>query len=154
MRKIFFLFPLLIILLSACSSTDTTQLKQYTVANTVSAEDFLKETPVDLDVSDVEDNESANIDKLFKIEGNAQLDDYYNYGFYDEDKYFSVSVIPFDTKVSGWNVYFERDKYQDFYNDLKDNPDMVVKIVGIIPHNIYEDGQKNVAGGAYVEYKN
>ncbi|MFA1510088.1 hypothetical protein ACDN41_12730 [Priestia aryabhattai] len=155
MRKIFYFFPLLIlVLLSACSSTGVNQLKQYTVTDTVSAEEFLDKTPVDLDVKDVEDNEASNQDKLFKIEGNAQLDDYYNYGFDDEDKYFSVSVIPFNTEIDGWNVYFQRDKYQEFYQDLKDNPDMVVKIIGIIPHNLYEDGQSNVAGGAYVEYKN
>jgi hypothetical protein len=154
MRKLFYLFPLLILItLSACSSTDVSELKQYTVTNTVSAEDFLEKTPVDLDVKDVEGDEVSHQDELFMIEGNAQLDDYYNYGFDDEEKYFSVSVIPFNTEVSGWNVYFQRDKYQEFYDDLKDNPDMVVKIAAIIPHNLYEVGQKNVAGGAYVEYK-
>lgn len=106
---------------------------------------FMKDNNISLTAKDVQYDMSNNLDKEFVISGNAELNDYYNYGFDSsiEDDYFNVRLTPDDGSDS-WSLYFERDAYSELFEDLKQN-DVSIIVSANIPSWIYEKNQGNMA---------
>lgn len=98
---------------------------------------------------DVQYDMQNNLDEFFYLNGIAELDDYYNYGFNNdiEDEYFCVQIMPEGkTYADAWYIYFDRDRKNNLYEQLKKGK-VAVKTNCIIPSDMYEKGQGNMALG-------
>lgn len=116
------------------------------------AEEFKVKHNISLDSKDVQFDMVNNLGKEFLIEGYAQLDDYFNYGFTNEKGYFATRITPEDGN-DHWYVYFERKSSERLFAELKKNEKISVYIIGVIPKNVYKQGQGNMALGVYSEYR-
>ena len=94
-----------------------------------------------------------NLQKPFYIKGTANLSNYYNYKFTNEQKLFCVELAPEDGDFSDkWYFYFDRDEYKDVYDDLINNKGKTIEIIAYIPQNSYSQGQGNMALGLTVRH--
>ena len=87
----------------------------------------------------------------FIIEGTAELDDYYNYGYKNyEYGYFCINIRPSGGTYSDeWYVYANRKTFSDLYESLQGGS----KSVTLVAELIYVDtGSNNMA--TLVDYKN
>lgn len=110
------------------------------------AQDYKKAEGLTLESKEMEVAMANNLDKHFLIAGYGQLSSYYNYGFTNESKYFSVKVNPLDGG-SHWYVYFNRDAFGELYEELNQNKSYyaMVYIDALIPKSAYIAGQGNMA---------
>ena len=94
-----------------------------------------------------------NLQKPFFVRGTAELSNYYNYKFTNEQKFFCVELKPVDGDFSDkWFIYFDREEYKDVYDDLISNNNKTIEVVAQIPQNAYEKGQGNMALGLTVRH--
>ncbi|MFY4775723.1 DUF2628 domain-containing protein [Metabacillus sp. RGM 3146] len=108
-------------------------------------QDYMKENKLALTAEDVQYDMENNLDEDFAIAGTAKLDTYYNYGFADASKEnFSVSINPVDGGEP-WNLYFDRKDFADLYTELKNQGEVDLVATGIIPSEIYDPAQGNMA---------
>lgn len=79
---------------------------------------YIQSNPTLLDCIDVQFQMYVNIEKPFVLAGNASLSDYYNYNYDDNisSKYAAVTVGDYPYN---WTLYFDRDIYKDFLNQLE-----------------------------------
>lgn len=72
---------------------------------------------------DVKYDKHGYLGKKFRITGNAQLDDYYNWGYRDtEDEYFCISIRPDGGDYGDtWYIYASRTTYRSLFEQLKKN---------------------------------
>ncbi len=118
--------------------TDSTQNK---------SQKYMEENNIKLTAKDVQYDMANNLNKEFAISGNAELDDYYNYGFDDdmEDDYFVASVRPEGGSYSEeWYLYFHRESFKELFTKLKK---VKVNIIATaeIPDYRFKKGQGNMA---------
>lgn len=102
---------------------------------------------------EVQYNMANHLDEYFGILGIAELDDYYNYGWRDEEKnYFVISLQPYNTTSfkDRWYVYISRSTHEELYNSLLSEGKQIVYAKSIIDTYRYKDGQGNLAKGAVV----
>ncbi|MBW7453872.1 hypothetical protein ACFOLF_14550 [Paenibacillus sepulcri] len=106
---------------------------------------FKKENQISLDAKTVQYDMANNLGKSFVLSGIIELDDYFNYGFEEEETNFSTYIIPDDgTYSDGWFLYFSRKDFEELFNDLlKGEKHVLVK--AMIPSYQYEEGQGKMA---------
>jgi hypothetical protein len=109
-------------------------------------EKFMQDNNMTLTAKDVQYDMVNNLDKEFGLDGYAELDDYYNYGFDDTEKdYFCIDVTPIDGKYNDqWYIYCHRDSFKEVFDCLKSNSQRVF-IKCIIPKSRYEENMNNMA---------
>lgn len=116
-------------------------------------EDFQKDNNLSLTAKDIQYDLVNNLDKNFLIVGKAELDDYFNYGFKNEEDYFSVRVTPDGENYSAsWSLYFHRESFGELYQVLKDG-DVNLMAVAKIPKWSYDDNQGNMAQVTRVNWR-
>ena len=116
--------------------------------------DYVTENHITLTRSDVQYNMTNNVDKYFTLIGDAELDDYYNYGFGSEieSEYFCLCVTPFGGSFSDrWYIYCHRDSFQQLFDKAKKG-EIYVKMVCIIPKSRFKPNQQLMAELEYVVY--
>jgi len=92
-----------------------------------------------------------HLDQSFLVEGTLELDTYYNYGFRDyEGTHFVVRVRPDDGNDT-WYIYLNRRNFSELFDDLKEGKQAGIA-QAVIPSEIYEQGQGNLAIGEAVQY--
>jgi hypothetical protein len=87
---------------------------------------------VTLDNKDVQYNMKNNLNQYFSLEGSAELDDYYNYGFNTslEEDYFCLSVTPSGGSYSDrWYIYCNKESFQEVFDETIDNGSISVKMI-------------------------
>jgi hypothetical protein len=140
--------------INSSASDDTAVLEEEPIAEEnpeVTYEDiyqsYMQDNGITLTARDVQYDMLNNLDQDFAIMGTAELDTYYNWGFADaESEYFSVDITPFDGEYGdNWNLYFNRNDFAELFNLLKTSGNVTIAATGIIPSNMYEDGQGNLA---------
>lgn len=136
------------------SKPDSSQSEESKPSALSQYEQYVKDNNIILDNFDVQYDMGNNLDIKFTLEGVAELDDYYNYGFDDdmEKDYFCVSVTPSNGKYTNrWYIYCYRTAFKPFFDDLKVG-ECNVKMVAYIPSRRYESGQNNMAMLDYVTW--
>lgn len=110
------------------------------------AEDYKETEGITLESKEIEVDMANNLDKHFLIAGYGQLSSYFNYGFTNESKLFSVKVKPLDGG-NHWYVYFNRDVFGELFEELNQNKSTyaTVYIDALIPKSAYITGQGNLA---------
>jgi len=162
MKKIFasLLSIIFFLLISACSNEDKEKSSQPVntkeeVAVAETSPSFYDEYEEVLETTwkDASYNMENNLQKPFYIKGTANLSNYYNYKFTNEQKLFCVELAPEDGDFSDrWYFYFDRDEYKDVYDDLIKNKDKTIEVIAYIPKNSYSQGQGNMALGMTVRH--
>lgn len=116
-------------------------------------EQYVKDHKVYLNNYDVQYDMGNNLNQKFTLVGEAELDDYYNYGYDDaENEFFCVMVVPEDGKYTNrWYIYAKRADFKDFFDDLK-RGNCNVEMVAVIPASRYEQGQNCMAMLDYVAW--
>jgi len=117
-------------------------------------ETYVEDNEIELAALDVKFDMRNSIDKLFTVEGKAELSTYFNYGWRDaETTHFSVRVRPTSGSFSdSWTIYFSREKYNDFFDELKTNRELYVRMICKIPRSRYSERQDELAEGEFVEW--
>jgi len=121
----------------------------------VGFEKFMKDNSLTLTAKDLQFDMVNNLDKEFGLEGYAELDDYYNYGFDSdiEKDYFCMRVEPVGGRFSdSWYIYCHRDSFKKLFQKLKDLNVVEVYVKCKIPKSIYEDNQGNMAEAMRIGY--
>ena len=69
---------------------------------------------------DVQFDKYGTLGQIFMIEGTAQLDDYYNWGYRDfEASHFCINIRPVGGSYSDeWTIYASRSNFRELYNAL------------------------------------
>ena len=108
----------------------------------------------ELDNYDVQYDRYGSLDKVFAFSGTAELDDYYNYGWYDDEQYyFCIFVTPHGGSYSdSWYIYCDRNSFPNFFEDLKAYGIIDVELACYIPSYKYESNQGNMANLRAVQY--
>lgn len=119
------------------------------------SQEFMESQGLNLQALDVQFDMLNHLDEEFTIAGLAELDTYYNYGFSGiESEYFSVSITSIDPEDwDSWNIYFSRKDFASLYEQLKTEGQVVIGAKGIIPTDIYEDDQGNLALGTFAVWE-
>ena len=160
MKKLLIAFTLLtMISITGCSSPDevdkANETKVEATTTKPSPSSFLDEYSEALKTTwkDASFDTENNLQKPFYIKGTANLSNYYNYKFTNEQKLFSVEVTPEDGDFSDeWFIYLDREEFKDVYDELKVEKDKVIEIVAYIPTTSYSTGQGNMALGMTVNH--
>ena len=117
---------------------------------------YLKDNDIiaELDNYDVQYDRYGSLDKVFAFSGTAELDDYYNYGWYDDEQYyFCIFVTPHGGSYSdSWYIYCDRNSFPNFFEDLKAYGIIDVELACYIPSYKYESNQGNMANLRAVQY--
>lgn len=115
------------------------------------AEQIAQKEGITLTGKDVQYDMVNNLGKKFIVYGEAELSTYYNYGFTNEQSYFSIQVTPVDGNYSdSWHLYISREHGKKLFDDLKSKGKLNVISICIIPENVYQDSQGNMAGVDYI----
>lgn len=114
--------------------------------NSSTYEKIKNENNIKLDAKDVQYDMVNNLDKSFALQGMAELDDYYNYGFDDmEADYFCIGVSPVDgSYLDKWYIYLHRDSFKELYDILKEDRKEVI-LECEIPKYRYKKYMNNMA---------
>ena len=118
-------------------------------------EKFMKDANITLTAKDVQYDMVNNLDKDFGLEGYAELDDYYNYGYNSdlEKDYFCMRVEPIGGNFSdSWYIYCHRNSFKELFQKLKDNSVVEVYVKCQISKYMYEDNQGNMAEARSISY--
>jgi len=117
-------------------------------------EQFMKDYDIKLTAKDVQFDLVNNLDNKFVLQGYAELDNYYNYGFSSwEDEYFCIRVTSTDKDYSDqWYLYCSRNGLSDIYNKLKNEGKVNIIADCFIPKANYENNQGNLAVMIAVSY--
>lgn len=108
---------------------------------------------VTLTAKEVQYNMVGNLGKYFSLRGNATLENYYNYGFTNEQDFFSVKIIPDYGDISDeWYIYFKRDEHAELYNKLLNSSDIPIEVIAGVPEKTYHQGQGNMAIGMQTQF--
>ncbi len=69
---------------------------------------------------DVQFNKFGTLGQIFMIEGTAELDDYYNWGYRNfEASHFCINIRPVGGSYSDeWKIYASRNHFKQLYDDL------------------------------------
>lgn len=95
---------------------------------------------------EVQYNMPNNLDKVFYLEGQLEICDYYNYGFTNETEYFCGRLTPTDGGyTNSWYLYFHRKSFDNVYNVLMNNPISDIKIAAKVSSGSFKSGQGNMA---------
>lgn len=108
------------------------------------AQEYKEKKGITLESKDIQFDMVNNLDKSFLLGGYGELSSYYNYGYTNESKFFSVLLTPFDDSDS-WYVYFDRKLYHELFDKLKENQLTAIYIDAVIPSNVYQPSQGNMA---------
>ncbi len=94
-----------------------------------------------------------NVDKEFGLSGDAELCDYYNWGYDSsiESAYFCAEVIPDGGYLERWYIYFYRADFAELYQDLMGG-DVSILLIARIDSFRYERSQGNMATGLHAEW--
>ena len=114
---------------------------------------YISQNNVKLTAKEVQYNIKNNLDKEFTLEGIANLDDYYNYGYNSniEDSYFCIRVSPSGSTYSdNWYIYCSRYKYKELYSKLLKGK-QYLKLVCKIPKYKFEKNQGNMATAIFIK---
>lgn len=149
----------LIIVISGCKvnniqSSDTKPLPSSADVNWLTNPETASPPPM-LTAKDVQFDMIGNLDKYFAIDGYAELDNYYNYGFDKlEEKFFCIRVTPIDTNSDEWYLYGLRsdDGLKTFFDKLKNEGSIHIIADCDVPKSLYEEGQGNLAFLLSVKY--
>ncbi|OCA87797.1 hypothetical protein A8F94_08110 [Bacillus sp. FJAT-27225] len=110
---------------------------------------YMDETGLAMKAIDVQYDMANQLDREFAIIGTASLSDYYNYGFSElEKEFFAVKIYPLEDSSSikdVWTLYFNRTDFAELFNTLKVNGETILVGTGVIPSQLYEDSQGNLA---------
>ena len=90
---------------------------------------------------------------MLQTPGEAELCDYYNWG-YDrsiEDSFYCVEVTPSEGYLERWYIYFNRDSGSDLYQDLLKGK-VQIFLIAKIQSGLYDENQGNMATGLYAEW--
>ncbi len=113
--------------------------------NDILFNDFIEtKYPDILSCKDVQFDRHGTLGKAFMIEGIAELDDYYNWGYDDAERnYFCIQITPSGGNYSDmWYIYASRSRFSDLYETLKDGS----KRVTLVARTEYADtGSNNMA---------
>lgn len=165
MKKIFgFVIVVCLVLgLVGCSDIDNeyTDIPNYSTSSTPSTasktdEQVIKDTMTEYNVKyfgkDIEYNMSNMLDKEFFIIGTVSLSDYYNYGFSDvEDTSFCTKFKPlYNTSKEEWYIYWDRQSFKEFYDDLIGKDDTLIMAICKIPKLYFNKNQQQMARGIRV----
>lgn len=109
-------------------------------------EEYIKENKVSYSWKDVQYDMANKLNEKFVVAGEAELSDYYNYGFRGKEKdYFAVRITPYDGDyTNAWYLYLHRESFEKLFDSLKEGNRTVIATCEI-PRYIYKDGQGNMA---------
>lgn len=146
----FLMFTLicLVLILSACGKDEVNEVEASPSdeinyeAIELGDKEFMNEKNISLTAREVQYDVANNLDKEFFISGVLELCDYYNYGFTNEKNFACTKITPIEG--DSWYLYLHRESLDNFYQMLLSN-DIIVRVSGIIPSNVYESGQSNMA---------
>lgn len=159
MKKIFCLVFIVYLLLNlvGCSNVDNEEINisSSPMPSTASKTDeqVIKDTMTEYNVKyfgkDIEYNMSNMLDKEFFIIGTVSLSDYYNYGFSDvEDTSFCIKFKPlYNTSKEEWYIYWDRQSFKEFYDDLIGKDDTLIMAICKIPKLYFNKNQQQMAKG-------
>jgi hypothetical protein len=164
-KSIFLLPVIFIVACSALIATPTpsemdvleTALAQMNAINTANPDghlhEIMKEQGVSLTAKEVQYDMVNNLDKEFGLSGNAEMCDYYNWGYDDsiKDRYFCVEVTPSGGYSERWYIYFSRENATELYQDLLQGS-VQIFLTAKIQSNLYDKNQGNMATGLYAEW--
>jgi len=115
---------------------------------------YVEENDVTLTGRDVMYDAKNTFDKPFVIEGNGELNTYFNYEWRGSDTtHFCVRIRP-DKGSDSWYVYFARDNFTELFEDLKDGKTQI-RLVCRVPKEKYKDNQSrnDMAEAVYASWK-
>lgn len=109
-------------------------------------EEYIKENKVSYSWKDVQYDMANKLNEKFVVAGEAELSDYYNYGFRGKEKdYFAVRITPYDGDYTNtWYLYLHRESFEKLFSSLKEGNRTVIATCEI-PRYIYKEGQGNMA---------
>lgn len=113
---------------------------------------YIKEKDITLTYVDVQYDTPNHLDEFFSLVGYAELDDYYDLGYADDEKdFFCLAVTPKDDKYSDkWYVYCDRVVFESVFEKVKETNKLYVKTVCYIPEKKYEKNQQCMATLQYI----
>lgn len=124
---------------------DKANVESEVSSSTVTVDTIKQERSISLTNKDVQFDMVNNLDMEFAIVGIAEIDDYYNYGFTNEEKYFVARVTPDGgSYTESWYLYFHRESFAALYDNLKSG-NYRIKATAKVPSNVYKSGQGNMA---------
>jgi hypothetical protein len=108
-------------------------------------ETFMEDNKIKLTAKKVQFDMENNLNVKFALEGYAEIDDYYNYGYDDYEKdYFCICVEPSDGSYSdSWYVYCHRESFNELFDYLLEHDYKYVMIIAKIDE--YQSNQNNMA---------
>lgn len=113
--------------------------------------EFMEEKNILLTGKEVQYDMENHLDETFAIKGQAELYNYYNYGFRGIEKDFFCIRVEQDIYSEGWYVYMDRKSFAGLYEEL-----MVEKVEVIvecfIPKSAYEKNMDNLSLGLSVKW--
>ncbi|MEG0836236.1 MAG: hypothetical protein RR413_12425 [Christensenellaceae bacterium] len=110
---------------------------------------------VELTAKDVQYDMGNNVNQYFTLNGYAELDDYYNYGFDSsiEQDYFCLNVTPTGGGYTDqWYIYCHRNSFQKVLDKAKDQGGIYVDMICMIPSFRFEKNQQNMANLQSIRY--
>lgn len=114
-------------------------------------DEIMKEKGVTLTAREVQYDMANKVGQDFGLSGEAELCDYYNWGYDDsiKSKYFCMEVTPDGGYAERWYIYFDRENASKLYNDLISGKTVMVFIIARIDPSRYEENQGNMATGRF-----
>lgn len=113
---------------------------------------FIESSGATLTAKEVQYDTANNLNKKFFVEGNIELCDYYNYGYTNSSKFFCGKLTPTDGG-DDWYLYFNREDFHTLYDGLINSRYTFVRTADIVPSQVYESGQGNMAMVTRVAWK-
>lgn len=114
---------------------------------------FMRDNDIEKTALDIEFDYSNNLETYFAITGIATLDDYYNWAYDSslEKDFFCLRITPTeDSAKETWYLYCSRSEGKEIFEVLKEK-DLRIFAKCIVPINLYEEGQNNMASIKLIE---
>jgi hypothetical protein len=153
-----FLLMMTIAFLAACSPTvdeeEAAQPQEKTEEEhpgNYTFDQFMEDRSLDTDGEDIPYKVEDFVGERFAVQGTAQLDNYYNYGYKDlEVTHFVIKVIKED--ALHWYLYVSREEYPELFQELKKGP-VEVYAQASVSEDYYESEQGHLAMAEEILFK-